>query len=201
MHQKEAKHQKTGTGHLSHITLTDSELLVGVDFTHNARVNELIANPAYYPVVLYPGIDAYTASTPQFQTAAATKTVLVFVIDATWFCAKKIMDKSFNLQQLPKLSFEGTYHSMYTFKREPRPECVSTIESCYYLIQEMQAAGMAQQCNPQPLLTVFKAMVRYQLEAENKRIELGLPSRISKPNHYTTKKEIPAYLNINECRM
>ena len=194
MHTKEAKRQKTGTGHLSHITLTGSELIVGVDFTHNARVNAMIENPAYCPLVLYPGTDAYTAGSPQLKAALATKTPLVFVIDGTWFCAKKIMDKSLNLRRLPRLSFNGSYRSMYTFKREPRPECVSTIESCYYLIKEMQAAGMAAQCDPQPLLTVFKAMVRHQLEAENRRIDSGLPSRTSKPNHYTVKKEIPSYL-------
>ena len=199
MHQKEAKHQKTGTGHLSHLSLVNSELIVGVDFTENKRVNEIINDPNLFPLVLYPGSDALTAQSAQLKTAVvANRTPAVFVIDATWFCAKKIMDKSLNLQKLPKISFLGNYTSIFTFKREPRPECVSTIESCYYLIKEMQKEGLSPQNkaenNPEPLMTVFKEMIRYQLESENRRIILGLPSRHGKDDKYQTIKEIPDYL-------
>ena len=58
IHPKEAYKQKTGTGRLAHLSLPDSELIIGIDFTHNKRLNELINNPEYFPVVMYPGKDA-----------------------------------------------------------------------------------------------------------------------------------------------
>ena len=54
MHPKEAKKQRTGTGRLSKNSLTDSEILVGVDFTQNKRLLQLINDPQYFPVLLYP---------------------------------------------------------------------------------------------------------------------------------------------------
>ena len=49
MHPKEAYKQKIGTGRLTHLSLIDSELIIGVDFTENDAVNSYINNPAYYP--------------------------------------------------------------------------------------------------------------------------------------------------------
>ena len=54
MHPKEAYKQKTGTGRLAHLTLEDSEIIVGVDFTDNPRLNTLITDEKYFPVVMYP---------------------------------------------------------------------------------------------------------------------------------------------------
>ena len=54
----------------------------------------------------------------------------------------KIIKLSKNIMELPKLSFYGTYSSIFTFKKEPSPECVSTIETCYYLIKEITQASM-----------------------------------------------------------
>ena len=39
MHPKEAYHQKTGTGRLTNISLCDSEIIIGIDFSENARLN------------------------------------------------------------------------------------------------------------------------------------------------------------------
>ena len=38
MHPKEAKRQRTGTGRLSRITLKDSEIIMGIDFTNDKRL-------------------------------------------------------------------------------------------------------------------------------------------------------------------
>ena len=55
MHQKEAKRQRTGTGHIAKISLKDSEILVGFEFEHNKRLQELLHDPQYFPVMMYPG--------------------------------------------------------------------------------------------------------------------------------------------------
>lgn len=172
MHPKEAKRQRTGTGHLAHLTLTGSEILVGLDFSKDERLTELLADPQYFPVMLYPGEDAWTAGKPGFAEAVGGRKLLVIVLDATWFCSRKLIDHNPQLLMLPRLSFSGSYRSIFTFKREPRPEYISTIESCYYLIKELQTAGMADEKNdPEPLIFVFKKMIEFQLQAENERIQ------------------------------
>lgn len=174
MHPKEAYRQRTGTGRLASLSLADSEIIVGIDFSYNARVNELIGGKGegegLYPVLLYPGEDAHYTDDPGFREAIAGKTLLVVVIDATWFFARKMVFLSANLRALPKLSFRNGYRSRFGFKKQPAPECLSTIESAHYLIEELRAAGIARpDADPAPLMDIFLRMVDYQLARERER--------------------------------
>ena len=120
--------------------------------------------------------------------------MLAIIIDATWFCSRKVIQHSPFLLDLPKLSFAGEYRSIFTFKREPKPECVSTIETCYYLIKELQSAGLAEKsADPEPLMTVFKQMITDQLRAENERIAGIRPKTHPKDWKYTRTREIPDF--------
>ena len=168
------------------MSLVDSEIIVGIDFTQNKRLNQLLSDSAYFPVVLYPDDEAFTAQSPLLKEAlepvagGEKRKLLVIVVDATWFFAKKMLRLSPNVRNLPKLSFQQLYTSEFTFKRQPAEGCVSTIESCYHLIREMQAAAViSAQINPEPLMSVFRRMVDFQLEAEQNRIALGIPGRHS----------------------
>ena len=181
MHPKEAYHQHTGTGRLACLSLVDAEIIVGIDFTENKRLQALLQNPEYFPMVLYPGIDAYTAESEELHTQVNQgKKLLIIVVDATWFFAKKMLRLSPNVRNLPKLSFTGLYNSEFTFKRQPQQGYVSTIESCYYLIKEMQESNLVDKSiNPEPLMNVFRKMVKFQLVAEQERIDAGIPGRHS----------------------
>ncbi len=192
MHPKEARRQRTGTGHITHVTLVDSEILVGCDFSKDVRLQELLHDGQYFPVLLYPGENAWTAEKDGFRETVGGKKLLVLVIDATWFCSRKVIEASPFLLDLPRLSFSGQYRSEFTFKREPRPEYISTIESCYYLIKELQAAGLADKdADPEPLMTVFRKMVHDQLQAQNDRIDGKLPDTHAYNWKYRKKIEIP----------
>lgn len=203
MHPKEAKKQRTGTGRLSHLCLPQSEILVGIDFTNNEHLNSLINDPKYQAFLMYPGEDALTASSSKMrellcpesdESQAKKKIPLIIIIDSTWFCSKKMIKQSKNLHTLPKLSFSGSYKSIFTFKTEPEEYCISTIESCYYMIKEMQKENLCpKNADPEPLMTVFKKMIVFQLEKENERITLGLPSTHPKDYKYTKIKEIPNF--------
>lgn len=194
MHPKEAKRQRTGTGNLSHISLKDSEIIVGLDFAENTRLQQLLSDEQYFPVMLYPGENAWNAKKEGFAQTLGSKKLLVLILDATWFCSKKMIEHNPFLLELPRLSFYGDYRSIFTFKHEPRPECVSTIESCYYLIKEMQTIDVVDKSvAPEPLMNVFKQMIKLQLTAENERI-LGLrPQSHSYDGVYKKLKEIPEF--------
>lgn len=194
MHTKEAKRQRTGTGNIAHISLKDSEIIVGLEFGHNERLQELLHDPKYFPVMMYPGEEAWTAKREGFKETIGNRTLLVLILDATWFCAKKIIDHNPFLLDLPRVSFYGDYRSIFTFKHEPKPEYISTIESCYYFIKELQANGMVNpEINPEPMMDAFKQMIRFQLQAENERI-LGLrPNTHGYDTKYHKLKEIPTF--------
>lgn len=198
MHPKEAKRQRTGTGRLAHLCLPESEILVGLDFqkedTADARrLSELLSDKEkYFPLLMYPGPDAWNVSQEGFAGAAAGRTLMPIIIDATWFCSRKIIEHNPFLLELPKLSFSGNYSSIFTFKHEPRPEYISTIESCYYLIKELQAAKMVSaDVNPEPLMNIFKKMIGDQLRAENERVQGLRPSTHGYDWKYNKIKEIP----------
>ena len=194
MHTKEAKRQRTGTGNIAHISLKDSEIIVGLEFTHNKRLQELLNDPKYFPVMMYPGQEAWTAKREGFKQAVGNRTLLVLILDATWFCAKKIIDHNPFLLELPRVSFYGDYRSIFTFKHEPKPEYISTIESCYYFIKELQENNMVDSAiDPEPMMNAFKQMIKFQLQAENERI-LGLrPNTHGYDTKYHKLKEIPDF--------
>ena len=194
MHPKEAKRQRTGTGRIAHAGLINSEIIVGIDFTKNTRLCELLSDEQYFPMLLYPGEDAWTADKAGFAQAVGGKKLLVIVIDSTWFCSHKMIQYSTNIMALPKLSFSGSYRSIFTFKREPRPEYISTIESCYYLVKELQAASMVDaSVNVEGLMTAFKEMIKFQLQKENDRIAGLLPNTHHHDWKYTKTKEVPDF--------
>lgn len=194
MHPKEAKRNRTGTGQLAHISLKDSEIIQGLDFSQNARLQELLNDPKYFPMMMYPGDQAWNAKKEGFKEAVGNKIPLIIILDATWFCAKKMIDHNPFLLEYPRLSFFGDYRSIFTFKHEPKPEYISTIESCYYMIKELQTCGLANaDVNPEPLMDVFKEMIKFQLTAENERI-MGLrPSTHNYDAKYNRLREIPEF--------
>lgn len=170
MHTKEARREKTGTARLAKLCLTNAELLTGTDFTQNERVNTLIQDPSYYPCVLFPGPRAITFSSPGRDLLNPEgKTLLIFVLDGTWSCAKKILNKSKNLHALPRLSFSRSYISRFIIKRQPKEHCISTIEAIYYLCKEAEEAGY-ESLNEQKetLMVLFKKLVDTQILYQKK---------------------------------
>ncbi len=166
MHPKEAYQMRTGTGRLTKLTLKDSEIIVGVDFSNNERLNSLLNDETYYHLMLYPGEDAKTAK--MLSAENVNKRLLILVIDATWAEAKKMVRLSTNLHNINKISFRSGYKSEFKFKKQPKEECLSTIESCYYLIKELKDENIiSKDINPEPLMNVFNKMVEMQIECEN----------------------------------
>ena len=195
MHPKEAKRQRTGTGNLAHISLKDSEIIVGLDFSKNQRLMSLLNNPEYYAVLMYPGENAWTARNEKLKETLKGRKLLVIILDATWFCSKKMIEHNPFMLELPRISFYGNYTSIFTFKHEPKPEYISTIECCYYVIKELQTSGFVNaNIDPEPLMNIFKAMIKLQLTAENERV-MGIRTNSHDYDaKYNKIRTIPDYL-------
>lgn len=167
MHPMEAKREKLGTGRVCRATLINSEIIIGLDFTANAEVNALIQDPGNYCMVLYPGEKSINISeddiSPVMENKAAGRRLIVFLIDGTWHCAKKMMSRSVNIQRLPRISFTATHESIFEIKEQPASFCLSTLESIHFFLGEADRRGLESLPDrPQDnLIVVFKSMIDF----------------------------------------
>jgi DTW domain-containing protein YfiP len=167
IHPMEAKKEKMGTGKISKSCLKNSSMIMGVDFTEDAEVNALIEDPKNHCMVMYPGATAINVSEhdvqPLVEKTNAGKRLVVFLIDGTWPCAKKMMRQSFNLQKLPRISFTATHTSIFEIKEQPADYCLSTLESIQFFIKECNRKGLENTDSKEDhMLEVFKAMISFQ---------------------------------------
>jgi DTW domain-containing protein len=165
MHPKEYKHQKTGTGRLTKLSLRNSEIIMGDDFTEDRRLAKLLNDESLYPVVLFPGRGSVNLSEGHPLTVPEGKTLLIFVIDGTWRLARKVMRLSSNLQTLPRICFTPANLSRFRIKKQPAKHCVSTIEAAYYLLDILEARGFERlQGRHASLIEALDSLVTFQVE-------------------------------------
>jgi len=164
MHPKELRHQKCTTGRLTCLNLARSEIIPGVGFDDNRRVRELIDDPGNCPVLLYPGCDAVTLRAGGLSsTFLGGRKLVVFLVDATWHCSRKMVRESPSLLRLPRLVIEPRSPSRYTIKRQPAGWCLSTIEATHELLLDLEAAGLDDYTDKGRLLGAFDAMQDFQV--------------------------------------
>ena len=166
MHPKEFKKTKNGTGHLTHLSLPNSELFMGIDFSENGRINEIIATHESF--ILYPSSHAINLShkNPLNENVLSyQKPMAIFLIDSTWACSLKMMRESKNLHTLSHISFDLTKRSEFKIKEQPLEYCLSTIESTLTVL-ELLTQWQIETIAPEKFdafLTPFYAMIDYQL--------------------------------------
>ena len=163
MHPKEFRKTKNGTGHMTNNSLQNCELHIGIDFTNHKRVNELLNDKNYEPYVLYPDINSIKLNT---QKLPSEKKALVFIIDSTWPCSKKMLRLSTNLQNLKKISFEHDKSSQFKIKTQPNQYCLSTIESTLCVLEQLNNHNIENISSKslEKFLTPFEEMVKYQVK-------------------------------------
>ena len=177
MHPKEFKKTKNGTGHMTNNSLENCELYIGIDFSNHKRVNELLNDKSYEPYVLYPDENSLKLNT---QKISNEKKSLIFIIDSTWPCSKKILRLSTNLSGLKKISFEHNLSSAFKIKTQPNKYCLSTIESTLCVIEQLNRQKVEE--IPQNALDIFlkpfEKMVEYQVDCsrdENHQVRYKIP--------------------------
>jgi len=164
MHPKEFQKVKNGTGHMTHLSLPNSELYVGVDFRDHKRVNALLNDSSKLCYVLYPGEDSLHLNETKIEREG--RELVIFIIDATWSTALKLLKVSTNLQALPKVSFTHTKSSQFQIKQQPQEAYLSTIESTLTILELLNEHKLEviKQNKFEHFLDPFKAMIAYQIE-------------------------------------
>ena len=174
MHPKEARKGRNGTGRLAELCLENARLEVGIDFTQHPVVNALLNNPAFYPLLLYPGIHSINLSAKGcLPFLGEEKKFLFFIVDGTWSLAKKIITRSKNLHSLPRIALTPENPSRFIIKKQPTARCLSTIETLHTLLMFLERKGLETlRGRHRVLLEACDCLVTYQLTCiKNYRIE------------------------------
>lgn len=164
MHPKEFKREKANTGRLTHLCLPNSAIHVGLGFAEDTALAARLADPAYHSVLLYPGAGAHNLSEAPLPAALADKPLQVFVLDATWAGARKMLRLSPALQALPRIMFTPSAPSRYLIKQQPQDGCLSTLEAVHELLTVLARTGADRYPLPDQLLGLFDQMQRYQMD-------------------------------------
>jgi DTW domain-containing protein len=163
MHPMEWKRERCTTGRLLCLNLENSEIIPGIAFDTNPRVRSLLDDPDNYCALLYPGTEARNLSRDGFPSAElGGRRLVVFLIDATWSCAKTVARESPGILALPRLMFTPREPSRYYIKREPAPWCLSTLEAAHELLLSLEAVGLEDYPDKSRLIDVFMRMQAYQ---------------------------------------
>jgi DTW domain-containing protein YfiP len=167
MHPKEFRKTKNGTGHFTNLSLPNSKIFIGIDFSNHDEVNEIINNPKNSCYLLYPSNDSIKLNTQNIKEE--NKTNIIFILDSTWPCANKMLRVSTNLQKLKKLSFEHTKASDFQFKTQPKEYCLSTMESTLCVLELLNFHGVENIKEKQfdSFLKPFEKMVEYQVNCSD----------------------------------
>ena len=194
MHPKEYKKEKNGTGHMTKLQLENSEVIVGVDFTNNKRVNEILNKQRNSSFLLYPGKENFNLSTRKSSeiNPFMGNNPHLFILDGTWPCARKMLKLSKNLQKLKRVSFDNKIKSKFVIKQQPAPLCLSTIESVYTVLNLLKE-GDLEQCETKDFLIPFEKMIAYQLDyimnPNSKNYRPTASKEISPKNMYKKNSE------------
>ena len=175
MHPKEFKQEKAATGRLTHLCLTRSEVHMGVAFDEHEAVQALLTDPQNLPVLLHPGRDAINLSDAGALSSADSgfaalrdemqrRSLVVFILDATWALGRKMLKLSPSLQRLPRIMFTPTAPSRYVIKQQPHPGCLSTLEATHELLTALDRSGLDRYPLPEQLLALFQRMQDFQLQ-------------------------------------
>lgn len=163
-------HRRIATGRMSHLTLQNSHLIMGQDYSENVQVNRLLEDPTRHCVMLYPGRASHNLSPmtepERAQLFPAGKKLTIFVIDGTWATARRTVRQSKNLHAMPRICFSPAKPSTFRVRKQPHAACYSTIEAIHHTIE---LVGLSQGFDPETrehdkLLYVFDKMVERQLE-------------------------------------
>ena len=142
------------TARIAALALPSATLHVGVDFSQLAAVTEAISDPSRPAVLLYPG-----ACARDLAAEPPSGPVTLVVIDGTWHQARALIRKNPVIAALPRYAFQPPAPSDYRIRKEPAPDCVSTIEALAYalpLLEGDRERFLA-------LLAPFRAMVDLQV--------------------------------------
>jgi DTW domain-containing protein YfiP len=164
-----------GTARMAHLSLPNSALRVGTDFSLDPVVSEALARPGAAHV-LFPGAEAVDVA-----TLPRDPPITLIVLDGTWWQARKLLKLNPALAALPRVAFTPREPSRYLIRRQPADFCVSTIEALAQVLDVLEPGDRSFA----GILDPFHAMVArqrwYETEIRSHRHHRTAPLRPRRP--------------------
>lgn len=145
-----------GTARILSLSLANSQVLVGEDFSQSDELNALLAEPNVQHYVLFPNDSSQSAAA--LKTCPHEEKVRVILLDGTWRKAYKMWQLSNNLHELPSLHLPDDLVGNYRIRKAPNENSLSTVEAGYHILSVLES-----QSDFTPLLTAFEHMVEFQI--------------------------------------
>lgn len=157
-HPSEIK-RAIGTARILSLSLPNSRLWVGEDFSGNDEFNRLLAEPERDVYVIYPGEGSVPISRVA-ATANKQRIQTVILLDGTWKKAYKMWLLATNLHHLPLVNLDNADNGNYRIRKSPKEQGVSTVEAGYLALSVFEANSD----KFTPLLTTFNHMIDFQIK-------------------------------------
>ncbi|ROV59430.1 DTW domain-containing protein [Vibrio ponticus] len=154
-HPSEAK-RPMGTARILTLSLPNSHLFVGEDFSQHDQLNQLLSQQDVAHFVLYPG---ETSQEAQADLLRQQPKMRVFLLDGTWKKAYKMWQLSSNLQALPLLRLPTELKGNYRIRKAPSDNALSTVEAGFHILTLLEPER-----DFTPLLSAFDNMIQFQIE-------------------------------------
>lgn len=170
IHPIEVKRRRMTTGRLSHLSLLGSHFFIGHLFNHHEGLSKILTDPGRQVFMLYPGRHAIdlsrAADRKDFSFLDSTRRLTLLVIDGTWATARQTVNQSRDLDHLKRICFTPRKPSNFRVRKQPRPECYSTVEAIHETLDLLAPAiGLDTSLRPHDgLLRTFNHMVDRQIQ-------------------------------------
>lgn len=161
-HPKEARNT-VATARMAHLSIINSKLIAGLDFSKNSQVNALISDQTKRNFVLYPGPHAISLAEVFSPAIEDPRPLAFWVIDGKWAQIPKMLRLSSNVSMLPMVRFHPTSESQFEIREQPRPEYLSTIETIHFVIDSFKKHCRSEGGNHHALIDTFRHLVSQQI--------------------------------------
>ncbi len=152
-------------------SIKNSNVFRSVDFDLNEVFRGHDLNKTY---LLYPTVNSIDC-----KEVLLDQNSTVLVIDGTWREARKILYHNPRLKTLPTISFATPLTSKYRIRKQPKENCLSTLESVGHLLKANATALGKLEMLPlyDQLFSIFDQMVAKQISYfPRNQLKVGQPS-------------------------
>lgn len=151
-HPSEQSHP-LGTANMAHLSLVNSFLYVGEDFSAHEEVTKIIQEEK--PILIFKSQTSCDILESSYVKRKKHPGTIIF-LDGTWKKAKKILFSSPNLQALPCFHFTPQYKGRYTHRKAPQEHFLSTFESVIHVLNLLESDDYTQ------CLALLDEVMQYQ---------------------------------------
>jgi DTW domain-containing protein YfiP len=145
-----------GSARILALSLKNSHLLLGEDFSQHERLNQLLDEEGYDHYVLFPSQQAVIADRLNMSSNHKRRVIL---IDGTWKKAYKIWQLSTNLHPLPSIALPLLLKGNYRIRKAPSDNSLSTVEAGFQILSLLEPER-----DFSSLIDVFESMIDFQIK-------------------------------------